>query len=390
MPNNFVRSNMTEANGWLYSGIGTDYSSSGSNIKFDTSGDWATLRIASTPSVVKYNLKGNGLSGAYVFQLSESADGVTFAPLLTITSGIGANNTLFQANLASSTRYIKWTYVTKATGNIGFGGVVIEAPTNTAPTVSNVEISGLPTTGAELAGSYDYADAENDVDASTFKWYTATDASGTNATPIVGATSQNYTLTNAELGKYIRFGVQAASATGTTPGVEVFSSWIGPVIAAGTPVLNAGLITAFADTCLNQTTASNSFTLMGSNLTANVTVGSLSGFAYSLIENGVYTSSLTITPVSESIDTVVYVQFTPTVAQSYNGTIVVSGGGAADLNVSVVAEGINTPVVVTTGASSNLTAFTATIAGSLVQGCSTVSAYGIEYSATENFANGTG
>ncbi|RZK24920.1 MAG: hypothetical protein EOO43_06865, partial [Flavobacterium sp.] len=39
---------------------------------------------------------------------------------------------------------------------------------------------------------------------------------------------------------------------------------------------------------------------------------------------------------------------------------------------------------------SNLTAFTATIAGSLVQGCSTVSAYGIEYSATENFANGTG
>ncbi|MDD3004014.1 lamin tail domain-containing protein [Flavobacterium sp.] len=390
MANNFIRSNMTAANGWIYSGIGTDYSSSGSNIKFDTTGDWATLRIASAASVVKYNLKGNGLSGAYVFELSESADGNTFTTIQTITSGIGTTNTLFQATVSLSTRYLKWTYVTKANGNIGFGGVVVEAITNALPTVSNVEITGLPNTTVELTGSYDYADVENDVDASTYQWYIATDASGANASAIGGATSINYTLTNAELGYYIRLGVVPASATGTSPGVEVFSPWIGPVNAAGSPVLNAGTVSSFVDTCLNQTTVANSFTLMGNNLTGNVTVESLSGFAYSLDANGTYTSSLTIAPVDESIDTVVYVQFTPTLAQSYNGTILVSGGGATSINVSVEAEGINTPVVTTTGASSGLTTYTATVSGNLVQGCSAVSAYGIEYSTTENFANGTG
>lgn len=66
---------------------------------------------------------------------------------------------------------------------------------NAVPTVSNVEITGLPNTSVQLMGSYDYTDTDGDVDASTYQWYTATDNQGTGLLAIDGATAINYTLT---------------------------------------------------------------------------------------------------------------------------------------------------------------------------------------------------
>ena len=56
LPDSAKRADLTAANGWSYTGIGTDYSSSGTNIKFDTSADFAILRIASSPGLISYNL----------------------------------------------------------------------------------------------------------------------------------------------------------------------------------------------------------------------------------------------------------------------------------------------------------------------------------------------
>ena len=263
-------------------------------------------------------------------------------------------------------------------------------PTNAAPTVSNVAISGLPNTTVGLTGTYDFSDAESNPDTSTFKWYTATDASGTNATAIAGATATTYTLTNAELAKYIRFGVTPASSVGTSPGVEVFSTWIGPVNAAGSPVLNVGTLADFDPTCINVASSANSFTLSGNNLQSAVSVGALTGYSFSQSENGTYTSSLTITPTNEEISTTIFVKFTPSVVQSYNGTITVSGGGATAVTVSVVGSGINTPTNVTTTSSYGILANSATAEGNFTEGCSAIIEYGIEYSTTNNFADATG
>ena len=390
LPDAAKKADLTAANGWDYSGIGTDYSSSGTNIKFDTTGDNATLFIASSPSTVSYNLKGNGLSGAYIFQLSESSNGTTFTLVQSITSGIGTTNTVFTSNLLSTTRYIKWTYVNKATGNIGFGGVQVAAVLNTVPTVSEVAITGLPNTSVELAGSYIYSDLESDLDASSYQWYTATDDSGTDKIAISEATALNYILTANELGKYIQLGVSAAAATGSTPGIEVFSAWVGPVNTAGTPVLNAGTIDDFNATCLNTVSSANSFTLMGNNLESNVTISALSGFTFSANENGIYTTTLSIAPELEEINTIVYVKFTPTSVQSYDGMISITGGGASALNVLVVASGINTLATATTDLSYGITSSEGSITGSLTEGCSIISDYGFEYSITENFADGAG
>lgn len=321
-----------------------------------------------------------------------SANGIDYTTL-SVNSTIAANKWTLKTATGSipSTenlriRFSKSNTITFRLDDVKITGVV----SNTAPSVSDVSITGLPNTTVLLTGSYTYDDTEEDVDASTYQWYTATDDAGTGATAIVGATVINYTLTTNELGKYIRLGVLAASSTGTSPGLESFSPWIGPVNAAGTSVLVGGSIADFDATCLNVTSEPNSFTLSGNNLTGNVTVEALSGFSFSETVDGTYTSTLSLTPVSEEINTTIYVKFTPTAEGSYNGNFTVSGGGANSVLVNVVAQGINTPVSITTDIVYGETNTEATATGNFVEGCSPVTSYGIEFSTVDGFTGGAG
>ena len=84
-----------------------------------------------------------------------------------------------------------------------------------------------------LTGVYTYNDAENDPQSgSTFKWYRYDNASGANEQVISGATSVTYTITSADIDKYIKFEVTPAAATGNSPGnpVKSQSMLAGPVI----------------------------------------------------------------------------------------------------------------------------------------------------------------
>ena len=159
------------------------------------------------------------------------------------------------------------------------------------------------------------------------------------------------------------------------------------------PSISASALTGFGNVCINTTTSSNSFTLTGSNLsTANVVVGPLAGYTFSTTSTGTYTASLSISQTGGSFTQQVFVQFTPTAVQSYNGNIPVSGGGlTSPISVAVTGSGINTAPSVTTGTSSSITTTTATAGGSITaNGCTSVIAYGIEYSTINGFSNGSG
>lgn len=158
-----------------------------------------------------------------------------------------------------------------------------------------------------------------------------------------------------------------------------------------TPVLSASTLAGFGNICINTTPAANSFTITGTDLTAaDVTVGALAGFTYSTTIGGTYTATLPIPHGAGAFSQQVFVKFTPTLVQSYNGNIPVSGGGAPAINVAVTGDGINTAVAVTTGGSSAITVNSATLAGTFVAGCSSAIAYGIEYSLINNFPVTTG
>jgi hypothetical protein len=59
------------------------------------------------------------------------------------------------------------------------------------------------------------------------------------------------------------------------------------------PTLSATTLESFGNVAVGTTAGPKSFTLTGSNLTGNVTVGALTGFTYSTTETGTYANSLT-------------------------------------------------------------------------------------------------
>ncbi|HPH85342.1 MAG TPA: lamin tail domain-containing protein [Ferruginibacter sp.] len=162
--------------------------------------------------------------------------------------------------------------------------------------------------------------------------------------------------------------------------------------AAATPTITAAAPTGFGSVCINTTAGPNTFTINGSNLTnANITVAALAGYTYSTTSGGTYTPTLTLTQAGGTYSQVVFVNFTPTAITSYNGNIVVNGGGiAAPINVAVTGDGVNATPTVTTVSASAITTTTATLKGTLVaNGCTPVTAYGFEYSLVNGFINGT-
>ncbi|MBA2744972.1 MAG: hypothetical protein H0U44_01990, partial [Flavisolibacter sp.] len=184
--------------------------------------------------------------------------------------------------------------------------------------------------------------------------------------------------------------VRATNAAGTS----VNSNEINVVTAPDlNPNLNATALTAFGNVCINTIAGPHSFTITGSNLTpGDITVAAVTGYSFSTTANGVYAPTLNISQPGGSFSQQVFVRFNPTAVQNYNGSIGISGGGVANpAQVAVTGAGINSLPGVSTGSASNIGLNAATVAGSITaNGCSAISAYGIEYSTVNNFAPGTG
>ncbi len=200
----------------------------------------------------------------------------------------------------------------------------------------------------------------------------------------------NYTSALAGLtsGTTFYYKAYATNAGGTGYGTEQSFTTATP-----NPTINTTALTAFGNVCINVTAGPNSFTISGANLTtADVTVGPLAGFTFSTTAGGTYTASLSLTQPGGTYSQDVFVKFTPVAVQSYSGDIPVAGGGvAATVNVSAAGAGVNTAPSVSTGGASAITTTTASLAGTIAAaGCTSVTVYGIEYSATNGFPNGSG
>ena len=119
------KSAYTDALGCTKNGLGSDYSASGTKLKFDNTGDYMIIQLASSPAYVSYAILGNSFSGG-TFKVQESSNGSTYTDVATYTSSPSGTKT---NNLNAATRYIKFIYTTKSSGNIGLGTIVIKART---------------------------------------------------------------------------------------------------------------------------------------------------------------------------------------------------------------------------------------------------------------------
>ncbi|WP_312822109.1 T9SS type A sorting domain-containing protein [Epilithonimonas sp.] len=136
-------------------------------------------------------------------------------------------------------------------------------------------------------------------------------------------------------------------------------------ITAVTEALSATALTAFGNVCTNVATKPvNSFTLSGTVKIGNISLAALAGYAYSETATGPFTSTLSFANAGTMLNKTIYVQFSPTQAQAYNGNIVVSGGAAPSINVAASGTGlVPSPATVATNAASNVVNTTATLNG---------------------------
>lgn len=198
---------------------------------------------------------------------------------------------------------------------------------------------------------------------------------------------------------YVRFtpqavGPQSGNVTINGGGIAspVTVAVSGNGIATAVATVTSTSLANFGSVCINTTAGPNSFTINGQNLTtADLVVGPLNGFTFSTTSGGTYSASLTLPHAAGTYVQDVYVQFTPTTATSYNGSIPVTGGGLANTaNVAVSGTGSQGTATVVTGSPSAITQVSATLSGQITaQGCSPVTAYGFEYSTISGFSSGT-
>jgi len=109
------------------------------------------------------------------------------------------------------------------------------------------------------------------------------------------------------------------------------------------PILSVSNLTDFGNQCINTTSNPSSFRITGANLTnSNVTIAAINGYTFSTTSGGSYSSTLSLPQNGGNFSQDIFVKFSPTLSQSYNGDIIVSGGGASSVNLSVSGSGINT------------------------------------------------
>ncbi|HJT73802.1 MAG TPA: T9SS type A sorting domain-containing protein [Chitinophaga sp.] len=181
-------------------------------------------------------------------------------------------------------------------------------------------------------------------------------------------TLKKFLLKTIPPGASIYFAWSCSVTTGTTTSHAQALGIDNIVITAigeSTPSLTASSLSGFGNVCLNTSPAPNSFNLTGTNLNGTpVTVGPLAGYRFSTSATGPFSDELSSSYPGSSLNATIYTQFTPTIVQSYNGNIPVSGGGMiTPVTIAATGAGINcTPllnVTATNATDTTSTSFTA-------------------------------
>jgi endonuclease I len=124
--------------GWSSSGTGFSYYSASGNpapaAKFAATGDKLTIFFSSSPGNLTYDLTGNSFSGG-TFTVEESVNGTAWTTLHTFTAP-PATYSPFTDVPNSASRYIRFNYTNKVTGNVGVDNVNIALGSSTAQQIN--------------------------------------------------------------------------------------------------------------------------------------------------------------------------------------------------------------------------------------------------------------
>lgn len=356
--------------------------------------------ITSNDAILNGSINANGFEVTTSFEYGTSST-LPSNPNLTIdgdplnlNTSVANNIEALLENLFPNTQYYYRAVATKTEDVSSYYGATLSfwtlanaplTPTVNNPSVTSLNVSLNATDGNPA--STEYAILSNEG-----KYVQLDGTLGTSPVWLVnGVSGWNTSITVSGLTANTSYGFQVKARNGAAVETALSSPLTLSTLPNTAPTIELNTLTDFAGTCIDTSADTQILEIIGENLNTDVVVvGPLNGFSFSNDAGVTYANQVSLTAdINGNLIEEVLVKFTPTVVQSYNGNITVSGGGASAVNVSVVASGINTPVSVTTGVSDVITTNSVTLLGSLIQGCTTVTAYGFEYSTTNNFSNGT-
>ena len=259
-----------------------------------------------------------GTEGSPTLSGLNNTGSITAVKGLVITQNIGVTGTVAGLRFGTS-----WTDVVK-------GKLATPSVTTGATTVTS---GGFTANWATVTNASNYTLTVYNSNGTTNQTITGISSSATSydITGLTPSTSYTYKVTAIGNGTTFINSDQSTAASFSTSASVV-------------PVLSVDAISGtFGSQAINMTTGPNSFTISGTLLTnENVTVGALSGYSYSTSAGGTYTSSLSLSQSGGTFSQQIFVKFTPTTYTSYNGNIVVGGGGvgASTVNCAVTGSGI--------------------------------------------------
>lgn len=358
--------------GFSQIGLGTDYASS-PKLKFDDTSDELKIFFNGAASQLNYNVKGNPSSGSNTsgsFQIFESTDGTNYTLVRTISNKDNTTSGYTDVILNSS-RYVKFVYTSKTSGNIALGAINIIAASCTTPLFSfssGITVNKL-TTDIPFNNTFTSQNTSAKVYSSSNPSVATVDSSG--QVTILGAGTTTIGVT------------QVADATYCA----VSSSYTLNVTSAS-PVLAVTGTANNGSSCTGTPATKQTYTI------SNTGGSAASGIAVSSSNPQFVVSNISSTTVAAAGTITFDVIFTPTAGGTQNATLTVtstiSGSNTATYNISGSGIASVTPTV-TTGSASALGTLSSTLNGNIaVLGvCPNSTQRGFVYSVTASNNNPT-
>ena len=337
--------------------------------------DFGNVVVGQNSTSQSYTVSGSNLTANIAIQaptgFQVSLNNSSFSSSLTLTpsSGTVSSTTIYARFSPGVTGY--------QTGNI--------THISSGATTRNVSISGTGTAASTpviAVSTGSLSDFGNVVvgQNSTSQSYTVSGSNLTANIAIQAPTGFQVSLNNSSFSSSLTLTPSSGTVSSTTiyarfsPGVTGYQtgnithissgattrnvSISGTGTAASTPVIavSTGSLSDFGNVVVGQNSTSQSYTVSGSNLTANIAIQAPTGFQVSL-NNSSFSSSLTLTPSSGTVSsTTIYARFSPGVTGYQTGNITHISSGATTRNVSISGTGTaaSTPVIaVSTGSLSD-------------------------------------
>ena len=271
-----------------------------------------------------------------------STDGSTFTNTITLvqTSGTVSETTIYVRLVSGASAGAGGDIIVTSSGATNHLIPTGSATINTAPAITvQPSISSQTLVINSTATALSVTATGSNL---TYQWYSNTTNNNSGGSAITGATSSTYTPSTTNVGSLYYYVVVSGACT---PAVASNVSGIITVNGAASITSNASFTSFTA--CAGAVSSAQTFTVAGTNLTADILIAPLTGFEYS-IDGANYSNTLTLVRSGSTVSsTTVYIRLSNTATNGVGGDITISATGAVDNLVNTGAATVNSLTSIT-------------------------------------------